>query len=1034
MHKLTQWAAVMATALVSTSQAQVLIEEKTTEPVKVLSELDQRRAEVYQWYLQRREYNPNEFTEVIYGADDRRDVYQVTDQALLDFAQAACVVVNRSELVNNGNGTYTLNTRVWTSQGGTLCADEPFRGQRQIGFCSGFLLGTDLIGTAGHCVRASDIPNVAFVFGFDQRGPNLDPFLTVPADNVYFASQLVTWQLSSGFDHSLVRIDRPVQGWRPMPIRRSGEVSLNDPLVMIGHPVVLPKKIDAGGVCKDPRPGQPWFSANVDAYGGNSGSMVVNLNTGLIEGILVRGNPDFTSSGGCVRSNVCPDSGCPTWEELSKIAPFIPHVPPLGLLVSPGGAQTHVGVVGGPFDNIPFMYTLSNPTDSSLNYRVTISGSAPFLINGATDPVLGSIGGGGSANVHVTLAGSASGFPAGIYSATIIFEDLTAGRSEERMHILEVGQTAFEVTPDTGLTTGGPVGGPFNATQAYTITSTRPTPVLVQVAPTQNWIAVDGSAAPLSFTLNGLGDARTVTVGMSSAANGLLNGLYNGSVLISNMTGGQGDTTRTVQLDVGRYTFPSTDTPLPITDHTTINSFITVPEAVCITDVDVEINITHTYRGDLIVELTSPMGTTVRLHNRTGGSADDIVGTYDDSSFPPDGPGMLADFNGQMAAGVWRLMVSDNASADQGTLNAWALKIAGGTNCPPVAFDDYVEVAPNVPSMLTLDGASSQSSYDFVIMSLPSHGTLADPAGGTIVSVPYTVLSGGAAVRYQPGPGFVGDDAFTFAVYDGQWSNTATLDIQVGQTTVVYDFPMDTNPGWTLTGMWAFGVPLGQGSNNRDPTSGYTGQNVLGYNLAGDYTNNMPPTPATTTALDLTGVAGTRLRFARWLAIESARWDHASVEVSNNGVSWTRIWDWETMTSVSPTSWTIVEYDIAHIADNQPTVYIRWVMGPTDSSVTYPGWNIDDVQILGILPPGQSCVADMSSSSDPFDPGYGVPDGQVDAADFFYFLDQFVLGNIAVADLTGSSDPFDPNYGVPDGQVDAADFFYFLDRFVDGCP
>lgn len=40
---------------------------------------------------------------------------------------------------------------------------------------------------------------------------------------------------------------------------------------------------------------------------------------------------------------------------------------------------------------------------------------------------------------------------------------------------------------------------------------------------------------------------------------------------------------------------------------------------------------------------------------------------------------------------------------------------------------------------------------------------------------------------------------------------------------------------------------------------------------------------------------------------------------------------------------------------------------------------------------------------------------------------------ICEADLSGSSDPFDPNYGVPDGVIDASDFFYFLDRFVEGC-
>lgn len=81
-----------------------------------------------------------------------------------------------------------------------------------------------------------------------------------------------------------------------------------------------------------------------------------------------------------------------------------------------------------------------------------------------------------------------------------------------------------------------------------------------------------------------------------------------------------------------------------------------------------------------------------------------------------------------------------------------------------------------------------------------------------------------------------------------------------------------------------------------------------------------------------------------------------------------------------------------------------------------------------------SCLVDISGSSDPNDPAYGIPDGVVDASDFFYFLDQFAAMNLAVADLSGSSDPNHADYGVPDGVLDASDFFYFLDLFVLGCP
>ena len=103
-----------------------------------------------------------------------------------------------------------------------------------------------------------------------------------------------------------------------------------------------------------------------------------------------------------------------------------------------------------------------------------------------------------------------------------------------------------------------------------------------------------------------------------------------------------------------------------------------------ISNVQIYVDITHTYIGDLIVEVTSPEGTTVRLHNRTGGSAANIVGWYD-SELVVNGPGALMDFAGESSAGDWTLWVSDNAGADLGTVNSWCVEVSGGG---PTGIDD----------------------------------------------------------------------------------------------------------------------------------------------------------------------------------------------------------------------------------------------------------------------------------------------------------------------------------------------------------
>ncbi|MFH0909528.1 MAG: Calx-beta domain-containing protein, partial [bacterium] len=162
---------------------------------------------------------------------------------------------------------------------------------------------------------------------------------------------------------------------------------------------------------------------------------------------------------------------------------------------------------------------------------------------------------------------------------------------------------------------------------------------------------------------------------------------------------------------------------------------------------------------------------------------------------------------------------------------------------------------------------------------------------------------------------------------------------------VIHSFPLDADPGWTTQGQWAFGVPQGLGG---DPSSGHTGAHVYGYNLAGAYANGIPEYFLTTPALDCSGYENVTLSFRRWLGVESASYDHARVYASTNGTTWVTLWN-HVSGSFQDTSWQAVSYDLSAIADDSPTVYLRWGMGSTDGSVTYSGWNIDDIELVGNL-------------------------------------------------------------------------------------
>ncbi len=967
---------------------------------------------------------------VIYGDDDRVDVYAETDPALRNLADSTAVVVSASALTDNGNGTYSLAASPWTSQGGTLCPDEPFRGQLEAGFCSSFLVGTDIIVTAGHCVDGGDISSgVAFVFGFYQIDEATNANVTaIPADNVYFGDAIIDQSLGGGLDHSVVRLDREVVSRNPLPIRRAGTPQLGEPLVVIGNPSGLTTKI-AGGAEVKGVPTSTYLQSNLDTYGGNSGSAVFNANTLEVEGILVRGAPDFTSSGGCVESNRVPDTGNTggglQFEEVSTVNSFAASIPELGLAVTPGGDTMHIGPVGGPFTDASVDYTLSNPTSDPIDYSVSFVSSIGLTMNGGAGPITGQLAGNGQAIITVDVPASFASAAAGIYTDTIEFEDITNTRTVSRTHTVEIGQSVADISPDTELYASGPLGGPFAGTQVYTVTNARPTPTTIRVTADQPWITINGAAGPVDIALDPatLATSEDVTISTGPDAASLGNGIFAGSVTFENLVSGATES-RDVTIDVGRYILPAQDTPIAINDNSALNSTVNFSESFCVGNIELDIDISHTYIGDLIVELTSPEGTTVRLHNRTGGTAEDIVTTYADSgATPPDGPGTLADFEGESTAGAWTLSISDNAGGDTGSLNAWALRLSpSGAGCAPVAFGDSVNMGLNTVESIQLTGASRVGeTLVYSITDLPATGNLWEPgATSAIATVPHTLA--GDTVLYRASPTDTAPASFQFIVSDSADSAAATVDVSFNDADTYYFWDMNTDPAWSGDGQWAWGIPTGGGSNNGDPTSGHTGDHVMGYNLSGDYTNNLGPQHMISDPIDCTALDSCRVRYMRWLGVERSLYDDASFSVSVDGNNWTTLYN-NPDSSFSDDEWVMEEFDISAIADGESTLFLRWTMGSTDGSVTYPGWNVDDVAILAAAPP--ACLADVTTdgTSD------GIPDGAVTLSDFSYYL--ALWGTSApLADMTtdGTSN------GIPDGAVTLSDFSYYLALWGAGCP
>jgi subtilisin-like proprotein convertase family protein len=212
--------------------------------------------------------------------------------------------------------------------------------------------------------------------------------------------------------------------------------------------------------------------------------------------------------------------------------------------------------------------------------------------------------------------------------------------------------------------------------------------------------------------------------------------------------------------------FVSTDTPINIPDNnsTGITSTINVAGTKTVMDVNVTVNITHTYVGDLRLSLLAPNGATIPLATNLGGSGDNFVDTvFDDEaatpitaggapftgSFRPQSP--LTAAEGGSAAGAWRLKVVDTEGQDFGPLNGWTLTLTFPNEaCGPHA---RLSGRTDIADVCAAGGAGGNGRWDAgetVSFGLTVHNDGTDPLTGITATVTSPTPGVGISNGTQP--------------------------------------------------------------------------------------------------------------------------------------------------------------------------------------------------------------------------------------------------------------------------------------------
>jgi hypothetical protein len=291
---------------------------------------------------------------VIYGNDHRLEVFEASPlhQKL---ARSAVTMVPRNNIKPQYNGTVnleqtSLSSWMQSQSNAKFCSDEKFVDQPNPGMCSGFLIAPDLIITAGHCVQVFDFcTEYEWVFDFKVNKNSLTAGEAISERDIYSCKKIISNALNMelGLDYAIVQLDRQVEGREPLEIRTKGKIQDNDGIVVIGNPSGLPLKVAAGANVRD-NTHPSYFIANLDTFQGNSGSAVFNASTGVVEGILVRGEEDYVLDGErmCITANKCKDDSC-RGEDVSRLD-SIPEIAFLELLhkaSASGDAESLEGIL-----------------------------------------------------------------------------------------------------------------------------------------------------------------------------------------------------------------------------------------------------------------------------------------------------------------------------------------------------------------------------------------------------------------------------------------------------------------------------------------------------------------------------------------------------------------------------------------------------------------------------------------------------------------------------------------------------------------
>ncbi len=255
---------------------------------------------------------------------------------------------------------------------------------------------------------------------------------------------------------------------------------------------------------------------------------------------------------------------------------------------------------------------------------------------------------------------------------------------------------------------------------------------------------------------------------------------------------------------------------------------------------------------------------------------------------------------------------------------------------------------------VTLNNGSLTLQDSVHIMMLDTNMSISGLDSLYYTNSPPVVINGSPQPGYFTGPGIFNPNIFSpqhagSGIHDITWHHYVVGSFPQPGNGAAFSDDFSTDKGWTGygSGGWtrASAVASAGCSGSQDPSADHTttaDNFIIGNYIGACYPNSMAQTYwLTSPVINCSGQNSCALEFYSFSGCESSSYDHMYIDVYN-GTSWTNIYS--NAGSFSETAWTLRNYNVTQ-ANNNANFQVRFGLGLTDGSVTYQGWNIDDLAI-----------------------------------------------------------------------------------------